>query len=413
VNDQVKKARADKNDPTAAQDKPAHHVEERHSEVPEPAIVVVAHDRPAALSRLLGSLSRLLMPSGTDVPLVVSVDGSVEATMDVARRAVWPFGEKQIIARKDRMGLRDHVLACGDLTAEFGTIVMLEDDLYVSPHAYAFSVAASAFYAAEEAIAGISLYAYRLDEYQRLAFHPLDEGYDTFFMQTPSSWGQVWTETQWRGFREWLNATAEIADGRLPRKAAKWPRSSSWKRAFLSYLIDTDRYFVFPSRSLTTNCGDAGEHFGSVTTNLITPLADGPRSWRFSPWSERAVRYDAWFEPMPEVLARRWPGLIPNDVTVDLRGGKAPEQVTSPWLLSSRPSRAPSASFPLLLQPEALNLDLSNQGAFFHLGGSSSFGRMRGVSRRRLTEMLNGEITHGLAVGVLLDRLVGRLKRRQ
>jgi len=291
--------------------------------------------------------------------------------------------------------------------------MMLEDDLYVSPDAYAFATTASTFYSSEEAIAGISLYAYRLDEYQRLAFHPLDNGYDTFFMQTPSSWGQVWTSDQWRGFRTWLDTTARIADTRLPWLAARWPQSSSWKRAFLSYLIDTNRYFVFPSRSLTTNCGDAGSHFSKATMNLATPLADGPRRQHFAPWNTLAVRYDAWFEPMPTVLAARWPGLILRDITIDLRGGKAPRQITTPWLLSSRPCTAPSASFPFLLQPEALNLDLADQGSFFHLGPSTAFEKMPDSKRRRLVETLNGEISHQVAAGILLDRVVRRFRSRE
>lgn len=412
MSNQVKKARADNKDSTIPLKKPALHLEERHSKGPVPAIVVVAHDRPAALNRLFGSLSRLRIPAGADVPLVVSVDGSVEATLDVARRMAWPFGETEIIPRKGHMGLREHVLACGDLTAEFGAIVMLEDDLYASPDAYNYAIEATTFYASEASVASISLYSYRLDEYLRLAFHPLDDGHDTFFMQTPSSWGQVWTDTQWRSFRVWLDSTAEIADDRLPRRAAKWPRTSSWKRAFLSYLIDTGRYVAFPSRSLTTNCGDAGSHFGKVTTNLATPLADGPRHWHFAPWSSGAIRYDAWFEPAPDILKVRWPDLIPDDVTVDLRGGKAPDQVETPWLLSSRSCRAPSKSFPLLLQPEALNLNLPNQGSFFHLGKSPSFGPVSKSKERRLIEALNGEIAHRVALGILKDRVARRLRIR-
>ncbi|NIA25992.1 MAG: glycosyl transferase family 2 [Gammaproteobacteria bacterium] len=381
------------------------------SDAPAPAIVIVAYDRPRTLVRLLGSLKQIRIPTGEDVPLVISIDDSVGATMEVAHRYDWPFGPKRIIGHKTLLGLRAHVLACGDLTTEYGSIMMLEDDLYASPDVYRYAQAAATFYGSIDSVAGISTYAYRLDELLLLAFHPLDDGFDTLFMQMPSSWGQLWTVEQWARFRSWQRSSQPISPGRLPRQAAEWPPEKSWKRSFLEYLIDTDRYFAFPRASLTSNCGDAGEHFRRATINFTTPLAYGPRDWRFAPWSERAIRYDAWFEPHPDTIALRWPDFGGSDITVDLRGSKQPKHVTTSRLLSSRPSSEPDVSFPMLLQPEALNLDLPGQGAFFHLGPSSSFGELPPWKRRRMIEALNGEIGSSVARGILLDRTIRRLRR--
>lgn len=379
---------------------------------PQPSLgfVVVAHDRPAALERLLGSLQRIRIPAATSVPLIVSVDGAIPETLEVAKRFEWRFGDKEVIGRQEPMGLRAHVLACGDLTERFDSIVVLEDDLFVSPDAYRYATDAIDAYRLEEAIAGISLYAYRLDEYQRLAFRPLDDGYDTFFMQTPSSWGQVWTASQWKSFKEWHTSGGGIGDDRLPARAAQWPANTSWKKLFLSYLIDTGRFFAFPTRSLTSNCGDAGAHFRHATTNLMSPIADGPRHWRMAPWSTTAIRYDAWFEPTAETIASRWPGLVPEDVTIDFRADKTPDQIGTRWLLSSRPCNAPVSTFPFLLQPEALNLHLEGAGDFFSLGRREHFRSMPAPKRRRLLEVLNGEITHQTAIGVLRDRVRSRLE---
>lgn len=375
-----------------------------------PAIVVVAYNRPAALDRLLTGLARLRMEGPADVDLIISVDGAVPETMEVAHRYTWPFGEKVVIGRPERLGLRAHVLSCGDLAEEYGSIVMLEDDLYVSPDAYRFARQATSFYGSIEQIAGVSLYAYRLDEFLRLAFHPLDDGFDTFFMQLPSSWGQVWTADQWRRFRAWEQEAPPIAPTRLPRRAAQWQPERSWKRRFLEYLIDTDRYFVFPRASLTSNCGDAGEHFRRPTINFTTPLALGPRPWRLAPWEADAIRYDAWFEPTRETIAARWPGFEWGDVTIDFRGSKLPEQTKTARLLSSRPCKDSQSSFPLLLQPEAMNLDLPGQGSFFHLGAAPCFDQMPQHKQRRMIEFLNGEIGHKVAVGILLDRIKRRLR---
>ena len=381
------------------------------SDLDAPAIVIVAYDRPRPLARLLDSLAQIRTPTGDDVQLVISIDDSVPATMEVAHRYDWPFGPKRIIGHKTRLGLRTHVLTCGDLTTEYGSILMLEDDLYTSPDVYRFAQDAATFYGSIDGVAGISTYAYRLDDLLRLTFHPLDDGFDTLFMQMPSSWGQLWTVDQWARFRSWQRSSPPLSPDRLPRQAAKWSPEKSWKRSFLEYVIDTDRYLAFPRASLTSNCGDAGEHFRRATINFTTPLAHGPRNWRFAPWSEHAIRYDAWFEPHPDTIALRWPDFGGSDVTVDLRGSKQPEHIKTSRLLSSRLCPKPDVSFPMLLQPEALNLDLPGQGAFFHLGPSSSFGELPSWKRRRMIEALNGEIGSTVARGILLDRVRRRLKR--
>ncbi len=384
----------------------------RSTDATAPTIVVVAFDRPHALARLLGGLRTIRVPGGADVRLVISIDDSVSTTMEVAHHFDWPFGTKRVIGRPTRLGLRAHVLACGDLTADYGSVVMLEDDLYVSPDAYRYARAATTFYGSNEDVAGVSLYTYRLDEFQRLAFHPLDDGFDTFFMQLPSSWGQLWTPAQWSRFRIWQRSSRSVDSRRLPQQAATWVPDKSWKRSFLEYLIDTDRYFVFPRVSLTSNCGDIGENFPYATIDYASPLSLGPRDWRFASWNHQAIRYDAWLEPTPATIAARWPEFADNGVTMDFRGSKTSNQVQTPRLLSSRPCTDPDTSFPMLLQPEALNLDLPEQGSFFHLGRTTSFGPLQGWKRRRLIEALNGEITHGVASGILADRVVRRLRRR-
>ncbi|HDL48798.1 MAG TPA: hypothetical protein ENH33_02390, partial [Actinobacteria bacterium] len=116
------------------------------SDLDAPAIVIVAYDRPRPLARLLDSLAQIRTPTGDDVQLVISIDDSVPATMEVAHRYDWPFGPKRNIGHKTRLGLRTHVLTCGDLTTEYGSILMLEDDLYTSPDVYRFAQDAATFY---------------------------------------------------------------------------------------------------------------------------------------------------------------------------------------------------------------------------------------------------------------------------
>ena len=126
----------------------------------KPAIVVVAYNRPAALRRLLGSLAGV--QGAVAVPLVISIDAGGEYFADVlavAQQFRWPFGEKRIIEQERPLGLINHVFACGDLVDEYGSIILLEDDLFVSPQAYRYATAALDFYDYDPRVAGISLNA--------------------------------------------------------------------------------------------------------------------------------------------------------------------------------------------------------------------------------------------------------------
>jgi len=136
-----------------------------------PAIVVPAFARAAALDRLLASLARAHYPDG-GVHLVISLDGG--ATPDVvacARAFEFPAGTAEVVEREHRLGLREHILWCGDQTERFGSVIVLEDDLLVDPWFYVYAQHALAEYDGEEAIAGIALFAPKYVE-NKLKFYP-------------------------------------------------------------------------------------------------------------------------------------------------------------------------------------------------------------------------------------------------
>ena len=169
----------------------------------KPAIVTIAYNRPDSLGRLLSSLGNAKYPEGSEVTLVISIDKSdTDEVVRLAKEYEWPFGEKVVIARKERMGLKNHVLACGDLTDTYGSIIVLEDDLYVSPSFYEYAVKALDFTEGDERIGGVSLYNHLFNVHARRSFMAIDDGYDNWYFQFASSWGQAYTKSQWDGFKE-------------------------------------------------------------------------------------------------------------------------------------------------------------------------------------------------------------------
>lgn len=319
-----------------------------------PAIVVVAHNRAAALARLLRSLSRAWFPE-EPVPLVISVDGSDRETHRVARDFRFPCGPTTLITREPRLGLVDHIRTCAGLSEEYGSVILLEDDLAVAPGFHVWACQALTFYEGSPEVAGVSLYRYSMTEATPAPFEPIDDGCDAHFIQFPSSWGQAWTAAQWRLFLEWDRChSIEEGEALLPGYVRRW-RGPSWKRRFAAYLIATDRYFVFPPVSLSTNFGDPGT--SAVTPGLYQVTLDRRRrDYRFSPLSDSRSVYDSYFELTPRCLNRWTDALRGFRYDVDLYGVKSLEHLREEHVLTTRPAGEPQRTFGLALTPNVANV---------------------------------------------------------
>ena len=102
------------------------------------------------------------------------------------------FGTCEVITREKNLGIREHLLWCGDQTEKYGSVILLEDDLIVDPQFYFYALAAMEMYGQSSKIAGIALYAPAFNEYARLPFMPMLSGYSCYFMKVVCSWGQLW-----------------------------------------------------------------------------------------------------------------------------------------------------------------------------------------------------------------------------
>ena len=293
------------------------------------ALVVIAYNRPQALLRLLDSLTNAYYPDGLDVPLIISVDKSDSQDVEnVANDYVWEHGEKSVRLHEVNLGLKQHVLECGNISKEYDGIIMLEDDLYVSPSFYMYVLAAMNRIRLDKKVGGISLYNHRLNVHAREPFEAIDDGYDNYYLQFASSWGQAFSTEQWNSFGEWyeIHKDDDIAADNVPVNVSSWSEKS-WLKYFIKYLIDTDRYFIYPRISFTTNFGDEGTHANEGVNDLQVPIAGmrkyGQIDFHFSDTEESRARYDAYFENM--CLGSRLPEAAREEVTVDMYGIKQGE----------------------------------------------------------------------------------------
>lgn len=260
-------------------------------------VVVVAFNRARSLKRLLGSLNDAIY-TVDDVPLIISIDkgDSNQDVLAVAESFVWEHGEKKVVYQETNLKLRKHVLQCGDYALKYGNVIVLEDDLYVSKYFYQYAESALKFTQDNNRIGGISLYNHRFNVESAEPFESIDDGYDNWYFQFASSWGEAWSKSQWERFKEWYEKSPNIDDcSQIPLYVRQWSQSS-WLKYFIAYLIEKDLYFLYPHKSLTTNFGDAGTHVNKNNTNHQVPIQNGEITYKFSELEMSKAVYDAYYE---------------------------------------------------------------------------------------------------------------------
>ena len=334
----------------------------------DPAIIVIAYNRPHTLLRLLQSLATANYPA-ENIQLVLSIDFSDsdagEATRQVAQDFEWPHGNKRLISHKENLGLRNHVLSCGDLSQEYGSIIVLEDDLSVGPEFYGYAKQALDFSRDQPTIAGVSLYHHQTNFLRALPFEPIDDGYDNYYLQIASSWGQCWSAQQWTGFRSWYDnlrvddlgyQMLDLGSSSIHSIVAKWPQAS-WLRYFIGYLAASKKYFLYPRIAHSTNHSNSGSNVIKSSPAWQVPLGVKLQEQRFSRPEQSLAVYDSFFELEPSKVHQLAPALREFDFATDLYGSKDfSEQNIDLVLTSKTSSDSPTVCFPLETKPLELNL---------------------------------------------------------
>lgn len=264
----------------------------------KPAIILVNYNRPDCTKRILESIGNAKYLFSR-IPLIISIDCS-EKTSEIEKIAKdfeWKYGDKIIVKYDERLGLKKHILKCGEFSEKYGAVIVLEDDLYVSNNYYQYAVQALSRYRKEERVAGVSLYSHWWNGYGNCFFTPEKSHFDTFFGQFSITWGECWTKEQFNRFKMWLQDNQEfIDDPLLPKDVSKWG-IKSWGRLFFRYLVKNNLYYVIPYNAFLTNFSNAGEHNDGVSSCHQVPLDRSTKEKIFSfPSLEEGVLYDSFFD---------------------------------------------------------------------------------------------------------------------
>lgn len=331
------------------------------------AIITIGYNRTESLQRLWNSLE-VVEYCGDQIDLIISIDKSNNDNVSrIAHSYEWNFGKKIVREFPRKMGLRDHILSCGEYLKDYEAIAVFEDDIIVSPSFYIYMKESVNYYGDNQDIAGISLYSHQWNSNVNLPFQPVITEYDTYFMQSAQSWGQIWMRSQWICFEDWYRRNKDIYKNDLsqivPQNVIAWPETS-WLKYHICYCIMEKKYFVYPYNSLTTNFTAPGTHYKVSITRYQVPFVDGVKSnYVFSPYTAESLKYDSFYE---NIKLKKELDIIYPQITIDLHGGK-PEADGSRYLLTTNVLNFKIVKkYALQLRPIELNI-------FYNIAGNDIF----------------------------------------
>jgi hypothetical protein len=333
----------------------------------KPAIVVVGYNRLNSLERLLESLSKAYYPVN-NVTLIISLDYHKKLQKEILEmldKFEWKHGEKKIICYKEKQGLKQHILRCGDLSEKYEAVLILEDDLYVAPDFYNFLYQAVNYYYKNDNIVGVALYSHEWNGYSNVPFIKRKGESSVFAGQFSISWGQCWIKKNWRKFRQWYEINKEYEyNFYIPERINRWSKQS-WGKFFASYIQKNNLFYIVPNEALSTNFSEEGEHNKIGNTTYQVALQQGiNKIYKFLDF-RYLYKYDMFFEPILEGKI----GDIPTElIDMDLNKTKKKRLEKRYVLTTKKENFKIIKSYSLSLRPIELNIleNLEGKGIYLY-----------------------------------------------
>jgi hypothetical protein len=261
---------------------------------------------------------------------------------------------------------QDYINYCGDLTETYGTVIILEDDLFVAPSFYQYALKALEACKSDPKLAGISLYNNSFNESAALPFEPLKSKGDFYLMQLPSSWGQIFTNEQWTSFKNWYKTNEKgINYTCLPKGLDTWSEKS-WKKPFIAYLIESQKFFAYPFESYSMNLNEVGTNIKTKDYKFLNPLYSLKETTSIHldevPWC-----YDSAYMLLPSFFQEMKTLPLGAAFHIDYYGSKLNQIDEDDWVITSLPVNWFEQSFGLELKPIDLNVLFNIPGKEIYL----------------------------------------------
>jgi glycosyltransferase involved in cell wall biosynthesis len=285
-------------------------------------LVLFAYNRPEHLRQTVETL--LLNPEAPDTDLIVYSDGPKDASQAAAvskvRRylsEVAGFRSIAVVERPENFGLANSIIQGVTTQLEqHGSVIVLEDDLAVSPYFLAYMNEGLRRYQHCERIASIHGYSYPVD----------DNLPPTFFLQGADCWGWATWSRAWRHFepdgrkleqalRSQRLVRAFDLDGRYPylrmlrRQIAG--RNNSWAIRWHASAFVAGMLTLYPGRSHVVNFGADGSGTHCKTSiSLGENLASAPTILEDIPLAVNEAAREAIGKYLKKFRQRLWAARI-------------------------------------------------------------------------------------------------------
>jgi len=280
-------------------------------------VIVLTFNRSSSLQRLLTSLEEAVY-NGSNVDLDIFIDKPKdgtpldEETLRVGVESTWSHGEKTVLARKVHAGLVAQWIDTWQPRAGMNDHVMLlEDDLEVSPWYFIWWRNAQRRYGHRPDIAGCTLQRGTLRARQTTLKTPLNvsETYETFLYPLVGSWGYAPRRESWMQFREWYHKNGTnpsfhpYVEGLKPTEwyKSQEAKGTMWTMHYI-WFCDKNKLFVVYANlknkwTLCSNWREAGLHYSN--SNPKPDFVPLPRNESLPALSEHPIMLD-------------WAGVIHN-----------------------------------------------------------------------------------------------------
>ena len=291
-------------------------------------IALFAYMRPDHLRLTVQSLQANAEATHSDLHVFCDAPKRAEhadAVQAVRRFAdsITGFASVTVVKREANLGLARSIIdGVTRLTAQHGRVIVVEDDLLLSPHFLRYMNDGLACYADDAQVASLHGYCYPVVE-------PLPE---TFLLRGADCWGWATWARAWTHFNpDGAALLVQLGERRLARAFdldGSYPftrmlrhqvqgRNDSWAVRWHASCFLDGLLTVYPGRSLVHNIGndDSGTHC-DARDDYRQLVAEAPVSVQRLPLTESAVGRDAFIrffrQSRPSMLAllgrvaRRW-----------------------------------------------------------------------------------------------------------
>ena len=308
--------------------------------------------------------------------LYISCDGG--ASQDVVtfvNNYSWEYGRCEVIQQEVQLGVDQHNLACMKLAEQLGNVVVLEDDLVVSPAFQSYLLSMESLAKSEKNLAGISLYRYPMVEQDHFSFELIPNDEFVYYQQRSSSNGCFYTWDMLQPYFVFLETfNSDFNNYVLPQNVMNWG-DEVWEKSFYCYVQQANKYVAFPRYSLTSDFADIGVHMKKQTNKYAhqSMLFLGKKFSAPNQLQDSDNVYDAFYELVGKTYKKYVPELIEYDLEVDIYGNKNLRDITAKYVLSSKRCATPILGWARRLKPEVNNILLGEQGDFYSLGLKEHF----------------------------------------